>query len=116
MRALGLAHHWQRLLDEERAASVADIASCQRGRPKRRASSSATHTESAEQFVEFLLSPEAQQYFADETYEFPLVDGVEPSGDLPPLEDLSVTRLDLDTLGGELTSSIEMIRESGLQR
>ena len=26
MRALGLAHHWQRLLEEERAASVADIA------------------------------------------------------------------------------------------
>ena len=26
MRALGLAHHWQRLLDEERTASVADIA------------------------------------------------------------------------------------------
>lgn len=26
MRALGLAHHWQRLLDEARAASVADIA------------------------------------------------------------------------------------------
>lgn len=26
MRALGLAHHWQRLLDEERVVSVADIA------------------------------------------------------------------------------------------
>ncbi|MFZ5499674.1 MAG: hypothetical protein ACOY6N_11560 [Pseudomonadota bacterium] len=26
IRALGLAHHWQRLLDEERVASVADIA------------------------------------------------------------------------------------------
>ena len=26
IRALGLAYHWQRLLDEERAASVADIA------------------------------------------------------------------------------------------
>jgi hypothetical protein len=26
MRALGLAHHWQRLLDEERVASVAEIA------------------------------------------------------------------------------------------
>lgn len=25
-RALGLAHHWQRLLDEERAVSLADIA------------------------------------------------------------------------------------------
>ncbi|QKS27508.1 MAG: hypothetical protein HT579_00120 [Candidatus Accumulibacter similis] len=26
MRALGLAHHWQRVLDEKRAASVAEIA------------------------------------------------------------------------------------------
>ncbi len=26
MRALGLAHHWQRLLDEQRVTSVADIA------------------------------------------------------------------------------------------
>lgn len=26
MRALGLAHHWQRLLDEQRVASVANIA------------------------------------------------------------------------------------------
>ena len=26
MKALGLAHHWQRLLDEQRAASVAEIA------------------------------------------------------------------------------------------
>ncbi len=26
IRALGLAHHWQRLLDEQRAASVAEIA------------------------------------------------------------------------------------------
>jgi hypothetical protein len=26
IRALGLAHHWQRLLDEQRAGSVADIA------------------------------------------------------------------------------------------
>ncbi|MHB1138920.1 MAG: extracellular solute-binding protein [Microthrixaceae bacterium] len=75
-----------------------------------------THTEAAEQFVEFLLSPESQQYFADQTYEFPLVDGVEPAGDLPPLDELPVRRLDLDTLGGELTSSIEMIRESGIQR
>lgn len=29
MRALGLAHHWQRLLDEDRAASVAEIATAE---------------------------------------------------------------------------------------
>jgi iron(III) transport system substrate-binding protein len=75
-----------------------------------------TQKDAAEQFVEFLLSPESQEYFAEQTYEFPLVEGVEPAGDLPPLDELPVRRLDLDTLGGELTSSIEMIRESGIQR
>lgn len=29
MRALGLAHHWQRLLDEERATSLAEIATAE---------------------------------------------------------------------------------------
>ena len=29
MRALGLAHHWQRLLDEKRLASVAEIANAE---------------------------------------------------------------------------------------
>ncbi|MDO9272930.1 MAG: LacI family transcriptional regulator [Rugosibacter sp.] len=29
LRSLGLAHHWQRLLDEERAATVADIATAE---------------------------------------------------------------------------------------
>ena len=29
IRALGLAHHWQRLLDEERVASVAEIATAE---------------------------------------------------------------------------------------
>ena len=29
IRALGLAHHWQRLLDEERAATVAEIATAE---------------------------------------------------------------------------------------
>lgn len=70
----------------------------------------------AEQFIEFLLSTESQEYFATETFEFPLVDGVDPAGGLPTLAELPVRRLDLDSLGGELTSSIEMIRESGLQR
>jgi iron(III) transport system substrate-binding protein len=75
-----------------------------------------TRTEQAEEFVRFLLSESSQEYFADQTYEFPLVSGVDTAGGLPPLAELPVRRLDLDTLGGELTSSIEMIRESGIQR
>jgi iron(III) transport system substrate-binding protein len=75
-----------------------------------------TKTAEAEEFIRFLLSKESQEYFADETFEFPLVAGVSPAGGLPELSELPVRRLDLDTLGGELTSSIEMIRESGIQR
>jgi len=53
-------------------------------------------------FVEFLLSDEAQTYFAEQTFEYPLVTTVEPAADLPPLEDLQgpdIDLSDLDTLG-----------------
>ena len=70
----------------------------------------------AEEFVEYLLSAESQQYFADETFEYPLATGSTADAALPPLEDLPVTRLDLDELGDELQSTLDMIRESGIQR
>ena len=41
--------------------------------------------EAARRLVDFLLGPEAQQYFADETKEFPLVAGTTAAdGGLPP--------------------------------
>ena len=66
--------------------------------------------------MEYLLSAESQQYFADETFEYPLATGSTADAALPPLEDLPVTRLDLDELGDELQSTLDMIRESGIQR
>jgi iron(III) transport system substrate-binding protein len=72
--------------------------------------------EEAQQLVAFLLSEEAQTYFAEETFEYPLAAGVAPAGDLPPLTDLPVTRLDLDELGDQLSSTLDMIRESGIQQ
>jgi iron(III) transport system substrate-binding protein len=70
----------------------------------------------AQQLVAFLLSEESQTYFAEETFEYPLAAGVAPAGDLPPLADLPVTRLDLDELGDQLSSTLDMIRESGIQQ
>lgn len=49
-------------------------------------------------FIEFLVSAEAQQYFVDETFEYPLVDGVDAPADLPPLESLVNPDLDLTDL------------------
>jgi iron(III) transport system substrate-binding protein len=63
--------------------------------------------------VEFLLTADAQEYFAEETKEYPLAAGVQPSGDLTPLEDLGVTRVPFDELG-DLARTEEIIDESGI--
>lgn len=49
----------------------------------------------AETFLEFLLSSEAQQYFADETFEYPVIDGVATHPLLPPLADLDAVAADI---------------------
>jgi iron(III) transport system substrate-binding protein len=69
--------------------------------------------EEAERLVRFLLEEEAQRYFSDETFEFPLVAGVEPAEGLPPLSDIASTRIDLERLG-DLERTEELIGASGL--
>ena len=56
------------------------------------------HQAAAEQFVNYLLSESAQRYFAEQTFEYPLVTGVNPSGDLPALETIETPELDLSNL------------------
>jgi iron(III) transport system substrate-binding protein len=70
----------------------------------------------AERFIEFMLSAEAQRFFADETFEYPLAAGVEPSGSIPPLSEISTTSIDLDELGGGLEETTRLIEQSGLSR
>jgi iron(III) transport system substrate-binding protein len=71
-------------------------------------------SDEATELIEFLLSPEAQQYFSDETFEYPLADGAEVNGALPPFDDINKTRVDLDELGGGLGATTAMIDASGL--
>ncbi|MGH8978710.1 MAG: iron ABC transporter substrate-binding protein [Acidimicrobiia bacterium] len=71
--------------------------------------------DNAQKFVDFLLSPEAQEYFAAETFEYPLAGGVEPAVDLPALDSLEAPAVDLSDLGGGLQRTRELIRESGLE-
>lgn len=70
----------------------------------------------ARELVEFLLSEDAQTFFSDETFEYPLVGSASPNAALPPFEDIATTRVDLDELGGGLEATTEMIDESGLNR
>ena len=65
----------------------------------------------AGEFVEFLLSAPAQAYFAQEIKEYPVSAGVEPEGDLPPLESLNPPNVDLGSLS-DLEGTLKLLRET----
>jgi iron(III) transport system substrate-binding protein len=77
----------------------------------------ADHAEEADQLVEFLLSEEAQRYFSDETFEYPLAVGVEPADVLPDVDLAAASdiELDFDDFGGDLETTRDMIRDAGLE-
>jgi len=70
----------------------------------------------SERFVKYLLSRSAQIHLAEDEFEYPLVKGIKPLGDLPPLSSIEAPRIDLDTLGGGLLKTRELIAESGLEQ
>lgn len=73
----------------------------------------AKNKDAAERFIEYLLTNESQDYFAKETHEYPLVDGVKPQVDLPPLDTLQTPKVDLSDLQ-DLKGSLALMRETGI--
>ena len=67
----------------------------------------------AEEFVEFLLSEPTQVYFTSEVKEYPVVAGVEPEGELPPLDSLNPPDVNLGSLR-DLQGTIDLLREVGV--
>ncbi|MDP3767184.1 MAG: iron ABC transporter substrate-binding protein [Dehalococcoidia bacterium] len=73
----------------------------------------ADSSEDAERFIDYLLSPAAQQYFADETFEYPLIEGVETDPELKPLSELEPPNIDLSDLS-DLEGTLDLLRETGV--
>jgi iron(III) transport system substrate-binding protein len=66
-------------------------------------------------FLQFMLSPVAQQYFSSQTSEYPLVEGVVTPVGLPPLADLEATALDIDMADlDDLQGTVAMLQETGI--
>jgi iron(III) transport system substrate-binding protein len=63
-------------------------------------------------FIEYLLSDDAQTYFSDSTYEFPLVEGVEADPRLPAIGSIEAPDVDLSALA-DLQGTVELLREVG---
>lgn len=66
------------------------------------------------ELLRFLLSDESQRYFAEETFEYPLVEGVEASLELIPIAQQTAGQLDFARLSEVLAPTLEAISASGL--
>ncbi len=73
----------------------------------------AEHTTEAERFVEYMLGVQAQTYFSEETFEFPLVAGVPSPAGVPSLGSLNPPDLDLSSLS-DLRATLELLTDVGL--
>jgi iron(III) transport system substrate-binding protein len=67
----------------------------------------------AEEFLKFMLSEEAQQYFADETFEYPLIEGVAPGAELVPLSEIEAPEINLGNLD-DLQGTLDLLRGTGV--
>jgi iron(III) transport system substrate-binding protein len=75
-------------------------------------SRSATDTD-VRTLLEYLLGTEAQTYFAQQTYEYPVVSGAPAPAYVPALADLKGPSVDLNDLES-LETSVALIKETGL--
>ena len=69
--------------------------------------------DAAEKFLEFLLSTVGQQYFAGQTFEYPLVEGVKVPHVLVPLEEINHPSIALKDLT-DLEGTQRLLRETGV--
>lgn len=71
------------------------------------------HRADAERFVSFMLSADAQRYYADETKEYPVTAGVQPPAGLPPLSSIDGPDIDLSDLAS-LKETLDLLADVGL--
>ncbi len=74
---------------------------------------SAPNPAAAQAFIDFLLTTESQEYFATETSEYPLIDGVAADPALPPLSDIATPDIDLSELS-DLKGTLRLLQEAGV--
>ena len=73
----------------------------------------APNPSAAQAFIDYLLTAESQEYFAGETYEYPLVVGVPADPRLVPLAEIAAPDIDLSDLA-DLAGTLRLIQEAGV--
>jgi iron(III) transport system substrate-binding protein len=73
----------------------------------------AAENSAAIEFVQWLLSPGTQEWFVNNTYEYPLVEGVASAEGLPKLDSLAGPDIELAQLA-DLPGTLDMLQDVGL--
>jgi iron(III) transport system substrate-binding protein len=73
----------------------------------------AKNAPAAERFIDFLLSKESQQYFATQTYEYPLMPDVETHPLVTPMDQVKAPGIDLARLE-DLEKTLRLLQETGV--
>ena len=69
--------------------------------------------EAAQSFLEFMLSPVAQQYFAGQTFEYPVIKGIKTHRLLKPLAEIKSPDIEMSKLA-DLKGTLNLLRETGV--
>lgn len=77
---------------------------------------SAANPENAQRFIEFLLSTPGQQYFAAQTFEYPVIqEGVSLPASLPPMADLEAVAADIPLADlADLQGTLDLLIDLGI--
>jgi iron(III) transport system substrate-binding protein len=75
---------------------------------------SSDQQDAATRLLDYMTSDVGQTYFAEETFEYPVVAGHESGVDLVPLEQIQSPAIDLSDLGGALEPALKLLADVGL--
>ncbi|NMF82547.1 iron ABC transporter substrate-binding protein [Nodosilinea sp. P-1105] len=67
----------------------------------------------AERFVEYLLRPESQAFFAEETKEYPLISGMDAPAEQLSIDEINPPRIDLSDLA-DLEGTLALLESAGV--
>lgn len=74
----------------------------------------AAHVPAAQAFLDFLVSPEGQKLFAEQNYEYPLVEGVELHSEVQPLDGFRLADVDVVKASQDFEATFDLMELVGL--
>jgi iron(III) transport system substrate-binding protein len=74
----------------------------------------APNAEGAQAFVDYLTGEPGQTFVAEDSWEYPVAPGYEPSVDILPLSEFEGPDVDLSTLGARLPEALDLLAQVGM--